>query len=136
MDFKDYQRRAYHAVQEHDGPKEEEMHWAIGLGEEAGEVLGVVKHKYYGGQYAVEDMVEEMGDVLWHLSSLCVVLGISLEDVAEYNIAKLVHRYPTGDFDECRSQARHELAKQFKTCPERLAIVERVRKAHAAHTGQ
>ena len=51
MDIKDYQSKSYMAIQNHANNKEEVMHWAIGLGEEAGEVLSVIKHKYYGGQY-------------------------------------------------------------------------------------
>ena len=46
MDIKDYQSKSYMAIQNHDNNKEEVMHWAIGLGEEAGEVLSVIKHKY------------------------------------------------------------------------------------------
>ena len=46
MTFEQYQKAAYRAIQEHASNKEEVMHWAIGLGEEAGETLSVVKHKY------------------------------------------------------------------------------------------
>lgn len=115
MTFDEYQRNAYRAIQDHSDNKEEVMHWAIGLGEEAGEALSVVKHKYYGGHYDIEDMVGELGDVLWHVAALCTALGVDMNDVARYNMAKLEHRYPTGQFDNDRSVARHQLEGDFKT---------------------
>ena len=84
-----YQKDTYVAIQSHENNKEEVMHWAIGLGEEAGEVLSVIKHKYYGGDYNVEDLVNELGDTLWHIAALCTACGIDLVDVAAYNVAKI-----------------------------------------------
>lgn len=115
----EYQDKAYQNIQEHYNQKEEMMHWAIGLGEEAGEALSVVKHRYYAGCYKddddmLEDLVSELGDVLWHVSALCTVLGIGLEDVAKYNIAKLDSRYPNGKFERERSESRHEVYQQWK----------------------
>lgn len=109
MTLSEYQANAYTAIQEHDSTKEEVMHWAIGLGEEAGETLSVVKHKYYGGQYNVEELVGELGDTLWHIGALCSALGIQMEDVAKYNLGKLHFRYPNGQFDNDRSIQRHDL---------------------------
>ncbi len=115
MNFDEYQKAAYRAIQEHADNKEEVIHWAIGLGEEAGETLSVVKHKYYGGKYDIEDLVGELGDVLWHIAALCTASGINMNDVARYNVAKLEHRYPTGQFDNERSIARHQLEQQFQS---------------------
>lgn len=115
MTLNDYQRDSYIAIQQHESNKEEVMHWAIGLGEEAGEALSVIKHKYYGGHYSVEDLVGELGDTLWHVAALCTALGIDLNDVAEYNIAKLRYRYPTLQFDEQRSKDRHMHEGGFKS---------------------
>ena len=105
----EYQKQAYTAIQKHDNTKEEIMHWAIGLGEEAGETLSVVKHKYYGGVYDIEELVGELGDTLWHIGALCSALGIQMEDVAKYNLGKLQHRYPENHFDNDRSIRRHDL---------------------------
>lgn len=38
------------------------------------------------------DLKAECGDILWQLSSLCQVMGWSLEEVAEQNLAKLASR--------------------------------------------
>lgn len=114
LTFDTYQAKSFIAVQNHASNKEEVMHWAIGLGEEAGEALSVIKHKYYGGQYEPEDMVAELGDVLWYVASLCTSMGFDLQDVADYNLAKLHHRYPTMEFDDVRSKARHDLDVRFR----------------------
>lgn len=126
MTFDEYQKKAYVSIQPHANNKEEVIHWAVGLGEEVGETLGVVKHKYYGDQYSVEDMVGELGDVLWHVAALCTSLGLEMSDVAEYNLAKLLFRYPNG-FDVSRSQARHQIAGDFKHSEAHDTIMERIK---------
>ena len=75
------------------------------LAEEVGEVLGLVAKAErgddlsarFGSMEAVrEKTVKELGDVLWQLQACCSVLGLSLQEVAETNIAKLeetVSRY-------------------------------------------
>lgn len=122
--FNDYQKQAYVAIQKHENNKEEVMHWAIGLGEEAGEALSVIKHKYYGGEYSVEDIVAELGDVMWNVAALCTALNLDMQDVVEYNLAKLQHRYPLGEFDEDRSMARHKLEADFRTSVARDKIMK------------
>lgn len=130
LTFDEYQKKAYVSIQPHTNNKEEVIHWTVGLGEEAGEVLGVVKHKYYGGQYSVEDMVGELGDVLWHVAALCTSIGLEMSDVAEYNLAKLLFRYPDG-FDISRSQARHQIAGDFKRSEAHDTIMERIKEKMA-----
>ena len=39
-----------------------------------------------------EDLRKELGDCLWQLSGLCSVMGWTLEEVAEENLAKLADR--------------------------------------------
>lgn len=38
------------------------------------------------------ELRKEAGDILWQLSGLCTVMGWSLEDVAQENLAKLADR--------------------------------------------
>ena len=121
-----YQKDTYVAIQKHESNKEEVMHWAIGLGEEAGEVLSVIKHKYYGGKYNVEDLVAELGDTLWYIAALCTACGIDLEDVIAYNVAKLQHRYPVGTFDNERSVQRRKVHESFKNTDCRADIMNRI----------
>lgn len=132
LSLAEYQEKAYQNIQDHYNRKEEVMHWAVGLGEEAGEVLSVVKHRYYAGRYVddddmLEDIINELGDVLWHISSLCSSLGLDLEDVAKYNVAKLADRYPNGKFEVDRSANRHELYKMWKKEDDYHEIMEQIK---------
>ena len=81
---------------------------AMGLSGEAGEVLEQIK-KVIGHDHLLdEDSVEnELGDVLWYVAEICNDLGLSMEHVAERNIAKLRRRYPDG-FSSERSVNREE----------------------------
>ena len=88
--------------------------------------MSVIKHKYYGGQFSIEDLVGELGDTLWHIAALCTACGLDITDVAEYNIAKLQHRYPSGDFDNIRNLNRHKLETDFKQSEVRERIIDRI----------
>lgn len=41
----------------------------------------------------------ELGDILWQLSGLCHVMGYTLDDIAESNLAKLASRKERGVID-------------------------------------
>lgn len=125
MDFKDYQKRAYVAIQPHADEKDEVLNWAVGLAEEVGEVLNIIKHKYWGREdINREEVIKELGDVLWYTSALAKVLGINLQAAAELNVAKLEHRFNTGDFREEDSKNRHSKEKDFKKTEVYKKIIE------------
>lgn len=42
---------------------------------------------------------KEAGDVLWQLAGVCTVMGWSLDEVAEQNLAKLASRQQRGVID-------------------------------------
>ena len=74
---------------------------ALGLAGEAGEVANKVKKviRDNGGVvdgFYEDQIVDEMGDVLWYLSSLATELGVSLNFVASRNQLKLKRRAETG----------------------------------------
>ena len=127
MDFNEYQKNSYVAIQCHQNNKEEVMHWAIGLGEEAGEALSVIKHRYYGGEYDVEDLVAELGDVLWYVAAMCTANNIKLSDVASYNLAKIYNRYPNLEFDDDRNRMRHSLDGCLSENDSVKVIMDRIR---------
>jgi len=56
---------------------------------------------------ALVGLQDELGDVLWYLTTLCTALDIFLEQVLEGNIEKLRKRYPDG-FSCQRSPHRSE----------------------------
>lgn len=82
-------------------------HALLGLASEVGEVLDIYKKALQGHPVETEHVIEEMGDVVWHLSELADVLGVRLEDVFHSNIDKLWRRYPEG-FDSVRSVNRND----------------------------
>lgn len=80
-------------------PRETALQYlSLGLASEAGEVAGKVA-KYYRKDeedFPIEDVVLELGDVLWFVSELASLLGVSLSEVAEENLEKLQSRLSTG----------------------------------------
>jgi len=70
---------------------------AIGLAGEAGEVADSLKkgilHRH---GVDVQKLKKELGDVCWYLASICTVYDLSLSDVMQTNVEKLLSRYPNG----------------------------------------
>ena len=70
---------------------------AMGLAGEAGEVVDLLKKEIGHGHDAdPEKLSKELGDVLWYLSDLATLHNLSLDDIAQANILKLLKRYPDG----------------------------------------
>ena len=70
----------------------------LGLTGEAGEVANIVKkiQRDHGGvinDEIREKLKDELGDVLWYISACADELGITLTQIAEYNVAKLAKRH-------------------------------------------
>ena len=73
----------------------------LGLVNEAGEVAGKIKKVFRdkGGEISEETrsaLKAELGDVLWYLAQVSTELGLSLDEVAEYNLQKLYSRLERG----------------------------------------
>lgn len=97
MQFNEFQK---HALETAVFPqKYKVIYSAMGLGNEAGEVLGKIK-KWLRGDDGEGDISEqrrlalrdELGDVLWYLAVLARDLDLDLDEIAELNIAKLKSR--------------------------------------------
>lgn len=78
----------------------DEPYLIIAINEEAGEIAGWYK-KYVlrenvAGKHSREDLLGELGDVLFYLTRLASLYGWSLEDVMNYNMAKLDDRVAKG----------------------------------------
>ncbi len=70
----------------------------LGLAGEAGEVANVVKkiQRDHGGVLTDEvkaKLKDELGDVLWYISACADELDLTLNEIAEYNVAKLASRH-------------------------------------------
>lgn len=73
----------------------------LGLVNEAGEVAGKIKKIFRDkdgviGEAEKEALKAELGDVLWYIAQVCSELNLSLDEVAEANIEKLLDRQARG----------------------------------------
>ena len=72
-------------------------YFGLGLAGETGELVELVKKsEFHGRDIPIEKFVEEAGDVLFYLAALVGKKGLTLEDVAQANVEKLLKRYPNG----------------------------------------
>ncbi len=70
----------------------------LGLAGEAGEVANIVKkiQRDFGGEITPEiraKLKDELGDVLWYVSACADELGLTLEEIVQFNIEKLAARH-------------------------------------------
>ena len=99
MDLNDYQQAARRtAIYPED---HRVIYPALGLASEAGEVAGKIKKvlRDQAGDFAkapLEAIKDEIGDVLWYVAVLAGDLGLSLDDIAAANLAKLSSRQERG----------------------------------------
>ena len=56
----------------------------------------IKKSVFHGHDVDKGEIKKELGDVLWYLSQIARLAGLSLEEVAVANIEKLSRRYPDG----------------------------------------
>ncbi len=101
MEFNEYQKKAL-TTASYD-KKYKILYPALGLGNEAGEVLGKIKKWLRGddgkGKISSERkqaIKDELGDVLWYVATLSHDLDIKLNDVAVGNVEKLKSRKERG----------------------------------------
>lgn len=81
---------------------------AMGIAGEAGETADLIKkHLYHGHDLDVDKLKSELGDVMWYVATLSQTVGLTLDEVAAYNVAKLKNRYPEG-FDKEKSKIRKD----------------------------
>lgn len=100
MDMNEYQGRAK-LTAVYTGPEQQLVCTVLGLNGEAGEVAEKIKKVIRDKAGVVSDhdrgeIAKELGDVLWYLAVLADTLGLTLEDVAAGNLAKLRSRADRG----------------------------------------
>lgn len=77
------------------------LNGALGLTGEAGEVADMIKkYFFHGHELNTDELIKELGDVMWYVALLCNALDISLDHVMTRNINKLKARYPEGFSEE------------------------------------
>lgn len=77
------------------------LYYTLGLTGESGEIAEKIKKvlRNHEGDFSKldrDDLKKELGDMLWYLAMLADAFDITLEDVAETNIAKLADRKARG----------------------------------------
>lgn len=100
MNFNDYQKQALtttHVDSKYQGDLMEPTIWAMGISGEAGEVIEKWKKiiAYKSGKVTDEDkqdLIKELGDVMWYIAVFAHSLGIELDEVISKNVAKLTDR--------------------------------------------
>lgn len=100
MNFTDYQTKS-RATAKYPAIGHAVIYPTLGLVNEAGEVAGKIKKVFRDkdGQITSETreaLKAELGDVLWYLAQTCTELDISLDEVAESNLTKLLDRQTRG----------------------------------------
>ena len=107
MELNEYQRLANQTDQQPENENLEAdprsiMIPLLGMAGEVGELLG--EHKKWlrdGESYKLfpERVKEELGDLLWYLSNVATKHGLTLEEVADFNLAKTSRRWQPADPD-------------------------------------
>lgn len=129
--FAQYQEKSYTRLNQHASAELRTLNWAIGIGEEAGEIQGIVKHIIFGGE-ALDDekkaqLAKEVGDVLWYVSALCSHFDMDLGACAKLNVAKLRNRYNhTESYSLVDSQNRHAKEAKFSNTEIYRKLVQEV----------
>ncbi len=100
MNFTDYQTKS-RATAKYPAIGHGVIYPTLGLVNEAGEVAGKIKKVFRDkeGEFSAETreaLKAELGDVLWYLAQTCTELDISLDEVAESNLTKLLDRQARG----------------------------------------
>lgn len=100
MNFDEFQRLSMRTFKTEPGltvQQSKAMLGSIGLAGEVGECTEPVKKWFFHHSRTPEQvrdaLREEIGDVLWYASCLADAFGLSLQDIAERNVAKLEARY-------------------------------------------
>ncbi|MGQ9481949.1 nucleoside triphosphate pyrophosphohydrolase family protein [Chloroflexus sp.] len=108
MNADNYQELAMRTLAAGLTPRERLTNAALGLSGEAGEFADTVKkHLFHGHPLNREELLKELGDILWYAALARDALDVRLSTVMAANIEKLRRRYPEG-FSSERSQQRSE----------------------------
>lgn len=133
MDVDEYQALAAETFQFEPGSRKARLIALLGLAGEVGELSTEYKKQERDGEsYKIfrDKLTEELGDVLWYLSSLASLEDILLSDVVKENIRKTRERWhdlhPKGELlferelldDDCEEseQFPREFVAEFKEC--------------------
>ena len=86
---------------------EDRLHAAVGISGEAGELLDAIKKNWvYNKELDSENVKEELGDLMFYITAMMLLQGITLDEVLEANVTKLEKRYAGLQYTDEAAQAR------------------------------
>jgi NTP pyrophosphatase (non-canonical NTP hydrolase) len=104
MEFHEYQESAKKTIQKYIADdKINEFIPFLGIIGEAGSVLTEMKKKLRDGEgYGAfkDKLKEELGDVLWYVSTIATQNGLQMEEIAHSNIVKIMDRFSDEDISQ------------------------------------
>jgi len=99
-------------LQRENFPTERLLTAAVGMSAEAGEFTEIVKKIVFQGKPVNQEnlfhLKRELGDIMWYVAQACMGLNVSIDEIIEMNVDKLMSRYPGGQFDVHYSENRQE----------------------------
>ena len=100
MNFNDYQTKSRQTAK-YPAIGHPVIYPTLGLVNEAGEVAGKIKKVFRDKEGEInaetrDALKAELGDVLWYIAQVATELDLTLDEIAEYNIAKLMDRLERG----------------------------------------
>ncbi|MDP4108286.1 MAG: nucleoside triphosphate pyrophosphohydrolase family protein [Bacillota bacterium] len=103
MNLNDYQKLAARTIPVDKDKNLRIAEFTLALCEEAGESAGVLKkvifHHHPFDVDKARKLIGELGDTLWHIAALATEFGITMDEIAAFNLEKLRQRYPNGYSD-------------------------------------
>jgi NTP pyrophosphatase (non-canonical NTP hydrolase) len=97
----------------------------LGILGEAGDLATLFKKKLRDGDtFTVfpEQFSEELGDILWYVSTLCTKLDLSLERIARQNLKKTLARWRTYGGPKKRPRHRDKSFPAKERLPRKLPV--------------
>lgn len=111
MDFNEYQNLALRTASE-STQQNMVLNGVMGICGEGGECIDLLKkNMFQGHEFNKDKLKDELGDIMWYLAITAKGIGVSLSEVAEFNINKLKTRFPNG-FSSDDSVARVDYNKK------------------------
>ena len=97
MNIMEYQEKAERTVNNDLIFREQLSNLCMGLAGESGEVIDYLKKcLYHEHKLYKQDLIKELGDVMWYLTNIATFFKIPMSVILEENIKKLEERYPEG----------------------------------------
>lgn len=104
-----YLEKAITLIRGHWGQDPDALHAFLGIASESGELLSLAKKMYVKDKMPHrDDVVDELGDLMWYIHVLMAVYGISFNEITDKNIIKLEYRDKFGKNKEVERKLQNE----------------------------